>query len=166
MLDVSWQEIMVIAAVAIIFIGPKDLPGAIRTVAQWLRKAREMAGEFQRGVDEMVREAELADVRKQVEQVATGLTDDVKKSMDEVKSSIDPTGELEKSIQAPEFFNDPVRFETQGPPAPVESAPLEPVSGAVEPLPTAPPVDELAPSVAPPKTVETPAAEPPKPAGA
>jgi sec-independent protein translocase protein TatB len=166
MLDISWQEIMVIAAVAIIFIGPKDLPGAIRTVAQWLRKAREMAGEFQRGVDEMVREAELADVRKQVEQVATGLTDDVKKSMDEVKSSIDPTGELEKSIQPPEFFNDPVKFEPQGPPAPVESAPLEATSGAVDPLPTAPSVEDLAPSVAPSQTAGSPAVEPPKPTGA
>jgi sec-independent protein translocase protein TatB len=166
MLDVSWQEIMVIAAVAIIFVGPKDLPGAIRTVAQWLRKAREMAGEFQRGVDEMVREAELADVRKQVEQVATGLTEDVKKSMDEVKGSIDPTGELEKSIQPPDFFNEPVKYEPQGPPAPVESAPLESSSGAVDPLPTAPSVEELAPSVAPPQTVQAAAAEPPKPAGA
>ena len=70
MIDVSWQEILVIAVVAVVVIGPKDLPVAIRTVAGWVKKAREMAGEFQRGVDEMVREAELSDVRKQVEQAA------------------------------------------------------------------------------------------------
>ena len=54
MIDVSWQEILVIAVVAVVVIGPKDLPVAIRTVAGWVKKAREMAGEFQRGVDEMV----------------------------------------------------------------------------------------------------------------
>ena len=48
MLDVGWQEMLLIAVVAVVVIGPKDLPVAIKTVAQWVKKAREMAGEFQR----------------------------------------------------------------------------------------------------------------------
>ncbi|MBM3532164.1 MAG: twin-arginine translocase subunit TatB [Alphaproteobacteria bacterium] len=138
MIDVSWQEIMVIAAVAVIVIGPKDLPNAIKTVAQWVRKAREMAGEFQRGVDEMVREAELADVRKQVEQATSSVVDDVTKMADntigEVKKSVDPTGDIEKALQAPETFATPPSLEPAGPPAPVESASLPPP--AVAPTPT------------------------------
>ncbi len=104
MLDVSWQEILVIAVVAVVVIGPKDLPVAIRTVAGWVKKAREMAGEFQRGVDEMVREAELSDIRKQVEQAAGGVVDDVNKmaesAVGDVKKSVDPTGELERFARA------------------------------------------------------------------
>jgi sec-independent protein translocase protein TatB len=139
MLDVSWQEIMVIAAVAVVVIGPKDLPNAIRTVAQWVKKAREMAGEFQRGVDEMVREAELADVRKQVEQTATGLVEDVTKVADnaigDVKKSIDPGGEIEAALQAPQTFSEPVvSTDPQGPPAPVETAALP-----ATPIETVPP---------------------------
>ena len=151
MIDVSWQEILVVAVVAVVVIGPKDLPVAIRTVAGWVKKAREMAGEFQRGVDEMVREAELSDVRKQVEQAASGVVDDVNKmaesAVDDVKKSVDPTGELERSIQSPATFDAPAGLDPQGPPSPVETASIEPpqqLAGEPEP-PTAPaPVPEPA----------------------
>lgn len=156
MLDVSWQEILVIAVVAVVVIGPKDLPVAIRTVAQWVKKAREMAGEFQRGVDEMVREAELSDVRKQVEQAASGVVDDVSKmaesAVEDVKKSVDPTGELERSIQSPATFDEPASLEPQGPPPPVERAqvetapvePLQQLAGQPEPPPAAAPTPEPA----------------------
>ncbi|MSP48408.1 MAG: twin-arginine translocase subunit TatB [Alphaproteobacteria bacterium] len=157
MLDVSWQEILVIAVVAVVVIGPKDLPVAIRTVAQWVKKAREMAGEFQRGVDEMVREADLSDVRKQVEQVATGVVDDIGKMADgaieDVKKSVDPTGEIEKSLQAPETFSEPASLEPSGAPAPVETAAL-----------TEPPVDTAVPAPVEPSPAPDPAA--PKPPAA
>lgn len=143
MLDVSWTEIMVIAAVAVVVIGPKDLPNAIRTVATWVKKAREMAGEFQRGVDEMVREAELADVRKQVEQTASGLVDDVTKIADnaigDVKKSVDPTGEIEGAFKAPDTFAQPVvtSADPLGPPAPV--TPVETAALPTTPTETVPP---------------------------
>ncbi len=148
MIDVSWQEILVIAVVAVVVIGPKDLPVAIRTVAGWVKKAREMAGEFQRGVDEMVREAELSDVRKQVEQAASGVVEDVNKmaesAVDDVKKTVDPTGELERSIQSPATFDAPASLEPQGPPSPVEpveTAALEaPQQLSGDPEPTPPPV--------------------------
>ena len=64
MFDFAWSEILLIGAVALIAIGPKDMPAAIRTVSGMIKKARRMAGEFQTHVDEMVREADLGDVKK------------------------------------------------------------------------------------------------------
>lgn len=64
MFDFAWSEILLIGAVALIAIGPKDMPAAIRTVSGLVKKARRMAGEFQTHVDEMVREADLGDVKK------------------------------------------------------------------------------------------------------
>jgi sec-independent protein translocase protein TatB len=64
MFDFAWSEIALIAAVALIAIGPKDMPAAIRTVSGMVKKARRMAAEFQTHVDEMVREADLGDVKK------------------------------------------------------------------------------------------------------
>ncbi|HVY17592.1 MAG TPA: Sec-independent protein translocase protein TatB [Rhodopila sp.] len=63
MFDFAWSEIMLIGAVALIAIGPKDMPAAIRTVTTMIKKARRMAAEFQTHVDDLVREAELGDVK-------------------------------------------------------------------------------------------------------
>jgi sec-independent protein translocase protein TatB len=56
--------------VALIVIGPKDLPRVMRSLGQWTRRARAMAAEFQRNLDEMMREAELDEIRKEVEKVS------------------------------------------------------------------------------------------------
>ena len=64
MFDFAWSEILLIGAVALIAIGPKDMPAAIRTVSGMVKKARRMAAEFQTHVDDMVREADLGDVKK------------------------------------------------------------------------------------------------------
>jgi sec-independent protein translocase protein TatB len=63
MFDFAWSEIAIIAAVALVVIGPKDLPVAMRAVSGFMKKARRMAGEFQTHVDEMMREADLKDVK-------------------------------------------------------------------------------------------------------
>ena len=65
MFDFAWSEIALIGIVALVAIGPKDLPVAIKAVAALIKKARRMASEFQVHVDEMVREADLQDVRKE-----------------------------------------------------------------------------------------------------
>ena len=65
MFDFAWTEIALIGVVALVAIGPKDLPVAIKAVAEMVKKARKMAGEFQTHVDEMVREANLSEVRDQ-----------------------------------------------------------------------------------------------------
>ncbi len=66
MFDFAWSELGVIAVVALIFIGPKDMPVAIKAVSRVIKKARGMAAEFQTHVDEMVRDADLTEVRDQI----------------------------------------------------------------------------------------------------
>ncbi|WP_082789772.1 Sec-independent protein translocase protein TatB [Acetobacter malorum] len=66
MFDFAWSEIALIGAVALVVIGPKDLPVAIRGLAGFVKKARKLASEFQSHVDEMVREADLTEVRDHV----------------------------------------------------------------------------------------------------
>src|ERR1700756_5775466 len=77
MFDIGWSEFAVIAVVALIAIGPKELPGVLRMVGQWVAKARKMAGEFQGQFQEAMREAEMADLKKsfdEVKEAATGFT--------------------------------------------------------------------------------------------
>jgi sec-independent protein translocase protein TatB len=69
MFDFAWSEIALIAAVALIAIGPKDMPAAIRGVTNMIKKARRMAAEFQTHVDEMVRDANLDEVRSQFNEI-------------------------------------------------------------------------------------------------
>jgi sec-independent protein translocase protein TatB len=75
MFDIGWSELVVIAVVALIAIGPKELPGVLRMVGQWMGKARKMASEFQGQFQEAMREAEMADLKKsfdEVKEAATG----------------------------------------------------------------------------------------------
>src|SRR4030088_607473 len=69
MFDIGWSELIVIAVVALIAIGPKELPGVLRMVGQWMGKARKMAAEFQGQFNEAMREAEMADLKKTFDDV-------------------------------------------------------------------------------------------------
>src|ERR1700753_1097843 len=69
MFDIGWSEFAVIAVVALIAIGPKELPGVLRMVGQWVAKARRMAAEFQGQFQEAMREAEMADLKKSFDEV-------------------------------------------------------------------------------------------------
>ncbi|MDJ0276701.1 Sec-independent protein translocase protein TatB [Sphingomonas sp. 2R-10] len=64
MFDIAPTELMVVALVALVVIGPKDLPKAMRLVGHWVGKARGVARQFRSGFDTMVREAELAEMEK------------------------------------------------------------------------------------------------------
>jgi sec-independent protein translocase protein TatB len=95
--DIGWPEFMVIGIVALVVIGPKDLPRAMRVAGFWLRKARTMSREFQSSIDQMIREAELDEVR-----------DELKSATDfdiagEFHRSIDADGSLAESISAPAY---------------------------------------------------------------
>src|SRR5450432_1643905 len=77
MFDIGWSELVVIAVVALIAIGPKELPGVLRMVGQWMGKARKMAAEFQGQFREAMREAEMDDLKKSfddIKEAATGFT--------------------------------------------------------------------------------------------
>jgi sec-independent protein translocase protein TatB len=69
MFDIAWSELILIGAVALVAIPPKDLPKAMRTFGQTVGKIRRMAGEFQSQFNDAMREAELHDLKKQVEEV-------------------------------------------------------------------------------------------------
>jgi sec-independent protein translocase protein TatB len=69
MFDFAWSEIALIAGVALVVIGPKDLPVALRAISGFVKKARRMAGEFQTHVDEMMRDADLKDVKDSINQI-------------------------------------------------------------------------------------------------
>ncbi len=93
MLDIGWSEMALIAFVALIIFGPKDLPQVLRSVTHWVRKARGLAREFQSGVDEMIREADLADAKKLID---GGTNLDIDKI---VENAIDPTGGLREEAR-------------------------------------------------------------------
>jgi sec-independent protein translocase protein TatB len=92
MFDIGWSEMLVILVVALIVIGPKDLPRVARSVGRWVAKGRAMAREFQDAIEDMAREAELDKVKKEIEKV--GRTD-VGKT---IERAVDPGGELGKAF--------------------------------------------------------------------
>jgi len=136
MFDIGWSEMALIVMVALIVIGPKDLPRVARSVGKWTGKARAMAREFQRSIDDMAREADLQDIKAEVDKLSRV---DVRHRIEE---TIDPEGELRRSLAAPvgaglrdQDMAEPDSLEAHtGPEEPTESGPL-PES---EPLPTAP----------------------------
>ncbi|MBN8959934.1 MAG: twin-arginine translocase subunit TatB [Rhizobiales bacterium] len=93
MFDIGWSELVVIGVVALIVIGPKELPGVLRTIGQWMGKVRRMAAEFQGQFNEAMREAEMADLKKSFDDIKdtasslsknnilTSLTQDVSDAM-------------------------------------------------------------------------------------
>lgn len=97
MLDIGWQELFIVAALAIIVVGPKDLPRALKTVMQYVRKARGLAREFQSGVDEMVREADMDDLKKDLTKISN--TKDLENT---IKEAVDPDGDLSKDMDLTE----------------------------------------------------------------
>ena len=99
LLDFGWSELMLIGVVALIVIGPKDLPKALRVAGFWVRKARTLSREFQSSIEQMVREAELDEMRQELKK-ATEI--DLEK---EFHQTVDPTGSLAESLKPPELPN-------------------------------------------------------------
>jgi sec-independent protein translocase protein TatB len=134
----SWGEVMVIGAVALIVIGPKDLPKALRTVGQVVGKVRRLAADFQGQFAEAMREAELDDVKRQIQ----GVNDQV--------SSFNPVNsirnELKGAVEAPSGT-----AETKADPAAAHVNGHDALSGPAEPaieVPPPPPIDDPAETIA------------------
>lgn len=97
MFDFSMSELLVIAVVVLIAIGPGDLPRALHTMGRWMGKARAMAREFHRHVDEMVRETELEDFHRKAKELN-------RKSLAQVLEDVaDPEGEVRRGLELPEL---------------------------------------------------------------
>jgi sec-independent protein translocase protein TatB len=97
LLDFGWSELMLIGIVALVVIGPKDLPKALRVAGFWVRKARTLSREFQSSVEQMVREAELDEVRQELKKASEIDLDK------EFRQAVDPTGDLGESLKPPEL---------------------------------------------------------------
>jgi sec-independent protein translocase protein TatB len=96
MLDIGWSELLVVAVVAIVVVGPKDLPPMMRALGRTLSKMRKMAGEFQGQFNEALKEAELDDVKKSFDELR-GLN-----PMNDIKNSLNPlSGPVAKPAPAP-----------------------------------------------------------------
>lgn len=136
--DIGWTEIAVVVVVAIIFIGPKDLPRVLRTMGEWIAKAKSLTREFRGYVDEMIREAELDEVKREIESIGDA---DVGRY---VENTIDPTGEIKDAFDfgGSEFDGTPTsRADVAPEPTPAE-IPAEPETPApAEPAPSEPAAD-------------------------
>ncbi|KAF0138591.1 MAG: tatB [Rhodospirillaceae bacterium] len=95
MFDFSMSELLVVAVVALVAIGPKDLPRALHTLGRWVGKVRTLAGEFHRHMDEIVREAELEEFRRKAEEFH-------RKNLAQVlENTVDPDGEIRRGLELP-----------------------------------------------------------------
>ncbi len=146
MFDIGWSELLVIAVVALIAIGPKELPGVLRMVGQWMGKARKMAAEFQGQFQEAMREAEMAELKKSFDEVReaasglgggnimTSLQKDVSRALDiegvdkPAEAGATPAGLLQPateatgSVEAEAKSATPATQETALPPADLKDA--------------------------------------------
>lgn len=93
MFDIGWQELFLIGLVTILVVGPKEIPRVLRTVMAAVRKVRGLANDFQRGIDELARETELDEIRKDLEKSATL---DLERQLEE---TIDPKGEMSETVK-------------------------------------------------------------------
>lgn len=148
MFDLAWGEIFVIGLVAVLVLGPKELPTAMRTLARAIRKVRNLGSEFQGHFNEMLREAELDEVRKQVQKFSqTSL-------VEHVANYVDPKGEVAKEVN--EALTDPDA---------VPPAVQDPAATSSTPEIAAPEIADLAPPAAAPPAA-APAAAPAQPSPA
>lgn len=138
MFDIGWSELLVIGIVALVVIGPKDLPKVFRAVGQMISKVRTMAGEFQGQFQEAMREAEIADLKNEAEKLAQSaktavenpiqsIQDDIQKSIEAPQSPPPATdAQINEAIPAPPQ-PEPVSIETAAVPPAQPEAPAEPM---------------------------------------
>jgi sec-independent protein translocase protein TatB len=103
MFDIGWSELLVIGIVALVVIGPKELPGVVRTIGQSMAKLRRMASDFQNQFNEAMREAELADLKKDAEKMIEDATsfNPIEKAGEEIKKAVEETPILPMPSVAP-----------------------------------------------------------------
>lgn len=118
MFDIGWSELLVVLVVALVVVGPKDLPRLMRTAGRWVARARTMANQFRASFDEMAREAELDDLRAEIEALRRN------NPLTEVRA------ELNRSILPPEAAALPDAEATERAAEPVHAEPAEEIPEA------------------------------------
>ncbi len=119
MFDIGWSELLIIAVVAVVVVGPRELPGMLRTFGKYMGQMRRMAGDFQRQFNDALKEAELDEVRKGIESVR----------------SVNPLNQMKDSLNPLKAAGDDLRKAIEDPGAPKlgsksESEPAAPATGA------------------------------------
>ena len=152
MFEIGWSELLLIGIVALIAIGPKELPTVLRTLGQWMSKLRRMASEFQSQFQEAMREAEMADLKKQVDEMT---------SQAQSYANFDPVSEVRRELESTQqqiegAMVNPAGAATPSPPVAAEPS----TSPADAALPAAPATDAAAPSPAAPEPATADAAKP------
>jgi sec-independent protein translocase protein TatB len=168
MFDISWSEFLLIGVVALVVIGPKELPTVMRTLGQWTRKVRAMAADFQNQFQEAMREAEMADLKNEVDDLAHKV-----RSADPIKSVRDDFetmgSDFARSLDSSPGETAPVLTTPSAEPQldPVETAKTETaetetaaMSVAAEPVSAA---ADVAPAAADEPSSATPQTSPPRP---
>jgi sec-independent protein translocase protein TatB len=125
MFNLGWGEIVVIGIVALIAIGPKELPTVLRTLAQWMGKIRRMASEFQGQFQEALREAELTDLKKHADDITSDIT------------NFDPLADTKKEMERAFDMPDPMAPATAAASAETETASAAPAPTAESATPLA-----------------------------
>ncbi|HEX2582344.1 MAG TPA: Sec-independent protein translocase protein TatB [Dongiaceae bacterium] len=95
MFDIGWSELAIIAVVALVVLGPKELPNALRLLAQVMRYGRKMASDLQSGFNELVREAELEETRAKMRDLSPHSIANT------LEKHLDPTGEIKQAMIVP-----------------------------------------------------------------
>jgi sec-independent protein translocase protein TatB len=150
MFEIGWGELLLIGVVALIAIGPKELPGVLRTLGQWMNKLRRMASEFQSQFHEAMREAEMADLKKQVDDMT---------SQAQSYASLDPVAEVRRELDSTQQQIESAMADKPTGASPVATEPSAAAAGAAPAI--APSTDGAAPSTAPePATAGADAAKP------
>ncbi|HVJ41331.1 MAG TPA: Sec-independent protein translocase protein TatB [Dongiaceae bacterium] len=134
MFDLGWDEMALIAVVALVVLGPKELPNALRTVSGLMRQARKLANEFQSGVHQIIREAELEDAKKAIADLNKGTISDA------IEKHLDADGEIKSALTPP--VDEPVN------PAAINEKPAAEIAGPALPETPALPTTEINPAVA------------------
>jgi sec-independent protein translocase protein TatB len=133
MFDIGWTEMLVIAVVMIVVVGPKDLPKMLRTFGKMTTKMRSMAGDFQRQFNEAMREAELDDVKKSIDELKS------LNPANEIRKQLNPLGQAAADLRAgiQSTLNSPARPDTSATPAAPTAQPAEPLKAGPVDMPAA-----------------------------
>ena len=164
MFDFAWSEVALIGVVALVLIGPKDMPVALKAITGMVKKARRMAAEFQTHVDDMVRDADLTEVRDQFRQIRNL---DIRGT---IARAVDSDGSIRNALQdpmrpPPPVVTTPVEAlpeHTIAPPAPEATVDAAAAPAFIPPVMAAPhPVAASAPAFIPPEAAHVAAPPPP-----
>lgn len=116
MFDLSWTEIALLVVVALVCIGPKDLPVAMRTLSKAIKAIRRMGAEFQRHIDDMVQESDLSEARDQLRELRQF------SPREQIRRAIDPDSSLERDLSLPTNPQHGLPVAPPPPPAPLQGS--------------------------------------------